>query len=269
MTQAQEYIATLLDRISVWDLSVENKETLEKIKERLQGTDNLRRELERLFKVNGLGDFALQLMWAGERAEKNPAPVEVNQEEEFRILASFKRGVGGSSDAAEINNRMEMNTAEQTDSGFGLPPQEPTVDSFAGDLPVPSAEETASVISPNGGTAERSDREQEFSVVLEKFLESVQGGADDRMTLLGSLQSLCGSVATEAHPDDFKQFCTLLNDFLDYIVTNQYLDDIRVMNLTTNIQDGFAQWVHANADERAGVLDHTIETLRDFRTMFE
>jgi hypothetical protein len=69
--------------------------------------------------------------------------------------------------------------------------------------------------------------------------------------------------------DDYKQFCKMLIEFLEYISNNQYLDDVRVMNILSNIQDPFAQWARSIPNKRAGILGSVNDTLRDFKTMFE
>jgi hypothetical protein len=69
--------------------------------------------------------------------------------------------------------------------------------------------------------------------------------------------------------EDYKQFCKLLTEFLEYISNNQYMDDVRVMNILSNIQDPFAQWAHSAPENRSGLLDPVNDILRDFKTMFE
>jgi hypothetical protein len=73
-----------------------------------------------------------------------------------------------------------------------------------------------------------------------------------------------GSVAEE-----YKKFCNLLIEFLQYITENQFLDDVRVMNIVSNIQDPVAQWALSEQPDRSGLMDQAIDILRDFRTMFE
>ena len=47
------------------------------------------------------------------------------------------------------------------------------------------------------------------------------------------------------------------------------MDDVRVMNILSNIQDPFAQWARSKPEEQSGLLDSTNDILRDFKTMFE
>jgi len=105
---------------------------------------------------------------------------------------------------------------------------------------------------------------------LERLLESIQSGNDDRTTLLSNVLSECNIVLdAKSAQEDYKLFCKLLTEFLNYISDNQYLDDIRVMNIVSNIQDPVNQWVQSEQNNRTGLLDSAIEILRDFKTMFE
>jgi len=98
----------------------------------------------------------------------------------------------------------------------------------------------------------------------------VQSGNDDRTKLLSDIINECNRVlAAGSAVEDYKHFCKLLIEFLEYISNNQYLDDVRVMNILSNIQDPFAQWARSTPDNRTGVLDAVNETLREFKTMFE
>jgi hypothetical protein len=121
-----------------------------------------------------------------------------------------------------------------------------------------------------GGAALGADQERSFAQLLERFLESVQSGNDDRTALMNDVSTECGTVvAAGSVPEDYRTFCTLLVEFLQYISDNQYLDDVRVMNIVSNIHDPFAQWARSEPDARSGVLDQANEILRDFKTMFE
>jgi hypothetical protein len=98
----------------------------------------------------------------------------------------------------------------------------------------------------------------------------VQSGNDNRTELLSDLLNECNSVlAAGSAAEDYKQFCTLLTEFLQYISSNQYFDDVRVMNIISNIQDPFAQWARSKLNNRTGILNAVNDTLRDFKTMFE
>jgi hypothetical protein len=124
--------------------------------------------------------------------------------------------------------------------------------------------------SMGGSTTMGKEQEHDFATLLERFLESVQSGNDDRTTLLSDVINECNTVVTaDLVPEDYKQFCQLLVEFLQYILDNQYIDDIRVMNIVSNIQDPVNQWARSEQNNRTGLLDPAIEILRDFKTMFE
>jgi hypothetical protein len=115
-----------------------------------------------------------------------------------------------------------------------------------------------------------NEQERSFANLLERFLESIQSGNDDRTTLLSDVTNECNTVVNAGSvPEDYKQFCQLLVEFLQYISDNQYLDDIRVMNIVSNIQDPVNQWARSDQNNRTGLLDPANEILRDFKTMFE
>jgi hypothetical protein len=122
----------------------------------------------------------------------------------------------------------------------------------------------------DGGAAIGSEQERVFTRLLEQFLESVQSGNDDRVSLMSEVIEQCNKVIMAADaPDEYGQFCKLLVEFLKYISDNQFLDDVRVMNIVSNIQDPFMQWARSDPGNRYGLLDQSIDILRDFRAMFE
>ena len=99
---------------------------------------------------------------------------------------------------------------------------------------------------------------------------AVQSGSDDRAPLLDRLRANCAAIGVDdGSSDEFKRYAELVDNFLSYINDHQLLDDVRVMNLVTNIQEPIAQWLSTSESDRAGILDQSLETLKDFRTMFE
>jgi hypothetical protein len=68
---------------------------------------------------------------------------------------------------------------------------------------------------------------------------------------------------------EFHDFCRFLLELLEYASANGFVDDIRVMNIVSNIQDPLLQWVDKSAEDRKGLLDPALEILRDFKSMFE
>ena len=109
-----------------------------------------------------------------------------------------------------------------------------------------------------------------FGRQLERFLEAVQGGTDDRESLLAEVHASCGPLASESGAtEDLQSYVRYLGEFLAYAIEHQLVDDVRFMNLLTNAQDPYAQWMASAEEDRAGLLDQAIELLRDFRPMFE
>ena len=101
-------------------------------------------------------------------------------------------------------------------------------------------------------------------------MESVQSGSDDRTKLMTDLINDSKTViASGTAAEDYNQFCQLLVDFLQYISENQFLDDVRVMNIVSNIQLPMTQWAQADAVNKAGLLNPALDILRDYKTMFE
>ena len=129
---------------------------------------------------------------------------------------------------------------------------------------------TESTHSMSDDSTSLNEQERNFALLLEQFLESVQSGNDDRTKLLSDIINECNTVLADGSiSEDYKQFCKLLNEFLKYISDNQYFDDIRVMNILSNIQDPFAQWARSKPNNRTGILASVNDVLRDFKTMFE
>lgn len=266
MTRTQQYISNLLNRLPRKALSnPEHQSTLEKFKDKLDGAADVHQELKQLFKVRDFSDFALRLIWVADSVEQDPSRTESTLEEETMVFAAFRSAVGepGIGLEADAGALESVFAAEPPPSG---PQEAPSVPDLP-PLPEPALSEAVTSSPPSAGGEEQV---QQFSALLDKFLEAVQSGSDDRTSLLEQLVAESKGVAAgETFPEDYRQYCQHLSDFLAYIFANQLLDDVRVMNLATNIQDSFSQWSKAEPSARAGLLDPGIEVLRDFKTMFE
>ncbi|MGB2869938.1 MAG: hypothetical protein WBD36_15925 [Bacteroidota bacterium] len=269
MTRTQQYIAALLDRLPRKALSnPEHESIFEKLRDKLGAAPDVREELKQLFKVKNFSDFALRLMWVADSVEKDSSRTESTLEEETMVFSAFRSAVGEPGVGLEADARaLESVFASEPTTGE---PQETPSASVPTDLP-PQPEPAVGEVVPQAMSAVGGEEQvQQFSALLDKFLEAVQSGSDDRTPLLEQLVTEAKVVAGgESLPEDYRQYCQHLSDFLAYIFVNQLLDDVRVMNLTTNIQDSFAQWSKADPSARAGLLDPGIEVLRDFKTMFE
>ncbi|MCX6120511.1 MAG: hypothetical protein NTX44_02690 [Ignavibacteriales bacterium] len=288
MNRTQKYISLLLERLPKYELrSYEHQTILDRIRDRVSSTPDIYAELRSLYQVKGCADFALSLMWIADKVEKDITKEESTIDEETHVFSKFRQAIGDESPSGpesgtagtmfNLSGSQEagsMPTPElNSDFNLSSPPgfesistPEATIDSIFG----------ATVHSPElnrsagGGSKTDSEQEQRFSLLLEKFLESVQSGNDDRTKLLSDIIDECNTVITAGSAaEDYKQFCKMLIEFLEYISNNQYLDDVRVMNILSNIQDPFAQWARSMPDKRAGIMSTVNDTLRDFRTMFE
>lgn len=260
MDRNQQYLANLLEKVPKWELSdPQQQDTFDKIKLSLSYAPDLQNQLKALYKVTNLSEFALGLMWLVNKADRDPSKLESTLEEESFVLNLLKRAFGGTPP--------EGTPAEEPFGFSGPPASEPfqAAEPAVGSM-VP--EDTAP-FSPLPGESSGGS-EQDFSATLEKLLEAVQGGSEDRTVLLNQLTDQAeGIVAAPDSDSDYKTFCGYLMEFLKYVSTNQLFDDIRVMNLISNIYDPFSQWVKTDPSARAGFLEQPIEMLRDFKALFE
>jgi hypothetical protein len=58
-------------------------------------------------------------------------------------------------------------------------------------------------------------------------------------------------------------------EFLKYITENGFMEDVRVMNILSNVSGPVTSWAQAPPDGRAGVLAEGTEILRSFKSLFE
>ncbi len=293
MNRSQKYISILLERLPKWELrSYEHQTSLDRIRDRVTSASDIHAELNSLYQVNGFAEFALSLMWIADKVEKDTTLDESTLAEETIVFEKLRYALGDISastqaltSASETVDLPSSPGFESTSSpaleGMSMSPSEPLreltpspvleatpevlLDSWGKEPQVPTQ-----TLSMSGSPAMGREQEHGFATLLERFLESVQNGNDDRTTLLSDVINECNTVVTaDSVPEDYKQFCQLLVEFLQYISDNQYLDDIRVMNIVSNVQDPVNQWARSEQNNRTGLLDPAIEILRDFKTMFE
>ena len=277
MNRTQKYISLLLERLPKYELrSYEHQKNLDRIRDRISSAPDMHEELLYLYRVKGCGDFALSLMWIADKVEKDSSKEESTIDEETIVFSKFRQAMGDvspSDQGSEFGGPIMDLPGLQ---GFPPPPMSPPESK-----PVQASEPPVSTIfgasaqipdvtqPTSGGSTANSEQERGFAVLLEQFLESVQSGNDDRTKLSSDIVNECNRVlANGSAAEDYKQFCRLVTEFLQYISDNQYLDDVRVMNILSNIQDPFAQWARSTSD-RTGLLDPVNDILRDFKTMFE
>lgn len=232
MAPTNEMVHSLLANFPVAELaSDEERRVFEGIKNRVVGAPDALAELKYLYKIKGFSDFAVGLMWIAERAAKNPEMAAVSPEDETLLLSSFRRAVG-----------------EHVPPPAQSAPPEGTVDVTG---------------------APRGETDKAFAAKLEQFAEAVQSGTEGRGTMLESLFNECEAATTLSNGEDFKELGTLLAEFLKYIAENELLDDVRVINIVSNVSSSVSQWAISPAEARTSVLEEALSILRDFKTHFE
>lgn len=265
MSKSQSYISTLLERLPKWELtSYEHQTNLDKLRDRISSAQDFKTELSQLYRVKGFADFALSLMWIVDKVEKGTTLEESTLAEETLVFSCFRQAVGAPPPPTQAPAPAPVSF--DMPPSFGSPqtaatPPIPEVDSIWG---MAAQAALAAPLSP------AQEQERNFSSLLERFLEAVQSGNDNRTSLMAELINECSRVlGGNPVSRDYQTYCQLLVAFLQYVADNQYLDDVRVMNVLSNIQDPFAQWVRSESHNRTGMLDQAIDILRDFKAMFE
>jgi hypothetical protein len=275
MTRSQEFLTTMLHRLPKWELSsYEHQAILDKIRDRLTSTNNVQDELRRLYAVKNYSEFAMGLMWIAEKAEQDAQKYNSTPEEDELIFSLYRKAVGEGT-VPTVSPSFEF-TSPTEEPKMPLPVEETIMnppfvepasnDSIWGDLtsfsnPVQEQPSETPVVVPRGNS---------FSVLLDQVLEAIQSGSEERTSFIDRLVVECKNILADANtPEDCRSFCQPLQEFLDYVLAGQLIDDIRVMNIISNIQGPFAQWEQTEQGNRAGILDGAIDILRDFKTMFE
>jgi hypothetical protein len=266
MTRSQEFLTMMLHRLPKWELSsYEHQANLDKIRERLTSANDVQEELRRLYAVKNYSEFAMSLMWMAEKAEHDAQKYDSTPEEDELVFSLYRKAIGES-----------LAPAPPPSFEFTLPAEEPKTNPPVAE-PASSNSLWGDLTSFGDAVSEQpltapaaSSQVQSFSTLLDQVLEAIQSGAEERITLLNRLVAECKNILADANtPEDCRSFCQPLHEFLDYVLAGELIDDIRVMNIISNIQGPFAQWEQAQPENRAGLLDGAIDILRDFKTMFE
>ncbi len=263
MNRSQMYIDSILEAVSRESFDAPaSSTTILGIKERIAYAEDLDQELRILYRVEGFGDFALYLMWLARQVEEDPSKLEASPEERSYVSSTLRDAMGEPrQEAAPEAEETPFPTESESEIEFPAAPQE------AGD------------VSPGEGTTEAppefteslgSMNDVTFPVLLERFVEAMQHGDDERLPLMEALlkrsSSLSGSLD---EPEDFRQLCEELETFLRYVREKEYMDDVRVMNILSNISGSVESWDKADPSARAGLLTEGVSLLRDFKTHFE
>jgi hypothetical protein len=284
MNRSQKYISILLERLPKWELrSYEHQTSLDRIRDRITSAPDIQNELNSLYRVKGFSEFALSLMWIMDKVEKDTTMDESTLAEETLVFEKLRFALGDtaapSQEVASAQETTDLPSSTEVESSSSsqevLNEPAPSLDMAATpDVLLDSWGKEPQALTQTPTKDENiiigTEQISSFAALLERLLESIQSGNNDRITLLSNVISECNTVlAAKEVPEDYSQFCRLLEEFLQYISDNQYLDDIRVMNIVSNIQDPVNQWAQSEQDKRTGLLDPAIEILRDYKAMFE
>lgn len=269
MTRAQQYLQSLMENVAEGQIASDaHRLTFAKITRHLSEAEDFDAELRRLYKVTGFDTFALSLMWIAGEVEKNPAKTECAPDEQSMVVSNFRYAIGD----------LEPPPAGQ--ETFPTPETGPSEEVFAGLSP--AEEETpavAEVVEPPASVPEPSTfaaapvagGEAEFAALMERFVEAMQSGSDDRDALVQSVLAQCSAFTAEGSgtAEDLKEFGTFLSEFLQYIMENGFMDDVRVMNILSNVSSPVSSWAQTPPDGREGILAEGTEILRTFKSLFE
>ena len=287
MTRSQAYINALMENVSEGQLaSDEFRLVFGRIRERLTAGEDFDHELRSLYKVTGLGEFALSLMWIAERVDQDPAKLEYTSEEQAFVVDLFRAAVGDTSVApleelpqapepVEDSAPAELVEAPAEEKSAGSPLQQPAEEPV--EMPQHLQMETSGHIDESekaiyaAPPGPASDSQGNFAGLMEQFVEAMQSGSDNREQLLTSVLQESNVITPmgSGAPDDLREFCQYLVEFLTYIRDNGFMDDVRVMNILSNVSSPVASWAQAAPEARQGELAEGIEILRTFKSLFE
>jgi hypothetical protein len=256
MSRSKDYIGRLLDGIPKWDLPlVEHREAFSSIQDKLLSAEDITSELKNLYTVREYSDFALSLLWIADKVERNPALVDATEDEQSLVLNMFRRAVDVSLRDLVSDSPFVADTDSKED---GIPAQ------VAGEPPSLTQTEIPLTLDASFG-----GDPTEFGKLFDKLTEAVQTGSDTRLNHIARIIQECKIVAAGDFPSEYKQLGEILSEFLEYVTSNQFLDDIRVMNLVQNVQDPISQWSNADPSNREGILTQALQVLQDYKQMFE
>jgi len=111
--------------------------------------------------------------------------------------------------------------------------------------------------------------DKDFASRLERLSEAVQSGSEGRGALLENLLTVCDAFVNTTSDDQFKEFCGLLGELLKYVATNELLDDVRVINILSNVSSTVLQWAASPPANRPGLIEEAAGMMRDFKSHFE
>ena len=233
MTTSNEILQTLLSNFPLAELSSgEHQDVFESVKKRLIDAPDSGEELKNLYRVTGFSQFAMGLMWMMDRAGKNPGQIAIGLEDETLLLSSFRKAM-----------------AEQ---------------------PSPGEQSTSAAEVKEAGAGEIGEADEKaFASQVEQFSESVQSGSGGTIMFLEDLVTECETIAKQGGVSELVEFCSLLVEFLKFISERELLDDVRVINIVSNVSSTVSQWANTPPDARTGIMEEALNMLRDFKSQFE
>ncbi|MBI4418264.1 MAG: hypothetical protein HY563_05770 [Ignavibacteriales bacterium] len=269
MTRAQQYIQSLMENVVEGQIASDTYRLMfVKITRTLSDAEDFEGELRKLYKVAGFSTFALSLMWIAEEVEKNPAKAEYTLQEQSLVVSHFRYAIGD----------LELPPLGEDIPAPALPEPAPEV-LASEETPAMPAHLEMEPPAPLAETGQETfaaapiaaGSESEFAALMEKFVEAMQSGSEEREGILQSVLAQCNGFMVEGSgaPADLKEFCGFLVEFLKYITENGFMDDVRVMNILSNVSAPVSSWAQAAGDARDGMLAEGIEILRTFKSLFE
>ncbi|MEX2116187.1 MAG: hypothetical protein WEB37_04820 [Bacteroidota bacterium] len=279
MTRAQQYIQSLMENVAEGQTSTDDyRLTLAKIGRKLAESEDFESEMRSLYKVAGFSTFALAIMWVAERVEADPSKLDYTPEEQSLIVSHFRFAIGdlgvtplggGPSSGADqaVAEFTPAPGTQEPPATVEENPEMPTHLQMETAGPIDDSEKASYAPPPGPATG----LEGQFAALMEKFVEAMQSGSDQRDGLVQSVLAQSTAMMPEGSgvPDDLREFCAHLVEFLRYITENGFMDDVRVMNILSNVSGPVSLWAQAPPDGRSGILAEGTEILRTFKSLFE
>lgn len=250
MSHSKDYLIKLLDSVHPFELTSDEQQVIfRKIRNRLHDGSDIHLDLQTLYKVNEFYNFALVLMHIVEQSEKNPSKTMFSSDEKMLVVWNFIRAMGGvpTSDM-KVAGVLEEEEEETIDVGHQID----ETPSF-----VLAADEPISI--------------EAFGLRLDQFIETMQQGDESRQSLLSEIISMAQryGLAREEILEDFNKFAIHIVEFLTYVHEQDLYEDVRVMNLLSNLSSTAGAFQHDSDEERISAIKESITTLSDFRSIFE
>jgi hypothetical protein len=254
MTPQQMYVDALLDSIANEPFpSEDQRELLLAVKERLATASDLGDELRRLYAVDRFADFALSLLWVQKQCDSDPERSEPTADDQYFVSLKFRQ-------------------AFAEERGHGPAPEHQEAESIVENEPPQEEAPPAAVTEERSPVTYAADAaEDTFPQLLEKFVIAVQAGVDDKTRLFDKVVQLATDIGQpdSEYSSDLQEFCARLVEFLSYVRSNEYMDDVRTMNILSTISDAMASWSSASIETRSGLLSEGIKALSEAQSHFE